>query len=562
MSPTLRDELTHRLREAARAGRTAATVVRDSGLLQALRLRGLYDFARGSRGASGGPSLVIRLHAANTPHKLALVDGDVRLTYRDLDARINRLANALRELGVGPGARVGIMMRNRHEYLEAQWAIMRLGALAVQIGYRLKAAEVAYILENSEPLALLFEGELADVVHAARAQAGLPRDQRGVIATDAAPGARRYEQVLASGSADLPAPPASGRRAAGGTGGVMIYTSGTTGRPKGAARDFRKTFHAPVTDFLAQVKFRHDDRHLVVCPLYHSAPPAFMALTYMFGGTCVLAQGSFDPERVLTLIERERITTSFMVPTLLGRLASLPAQTRRKYDTSSLRWLLSGAAPLPTDTARRVEEAFGPILYNFYGATETGMVTLAAPGEHTARPGMIGRVLHGNDVRLLDDAGQPVPPGQPGELYVKSTMLVPGYHRNRDATQKAMREGYFSVGDVGRVDADGYYYLADRKSDMVISGGVNIYPQEIEQHLHMHPAIAECAVIGVPDADWGESLKAFVVTREGARVSADELRSFCREGLADYKCPKVFEMIDALPRNPTGKVLKRELRLR
>jgi fatty-acyl-CoA synthase len=235
---------------------------------------------------------------------------------------------------------------------------------------------------------------------------------------------------------------------------------------------------------------------------------------------------------------------------------------REKYDPSSLRGLLSGAAPLPTETARRDEEAFGPILYNFYGATETGMVTLALPGEHTARPGTIGRKLDGNDIRLLDDAGNEVPPGQPGELYVKSTMIVPGYHKNREASQAATRDGYFSVGDVARVDADGYYYLADRKSDMVISAGVNIYPQEIEQLLYTHPAVADVAVIGVPDAEWGESLKAFVVAREGARVDVDDLRAFCRRGLADYKCPRVFEVIDELPRNPTGKVLKRELRQR
>jgi fatty-acyl-CoA synthase len=554
-----RDDLRQKLREVARFGRSAATVVRDSGLLPALRLRGLADFARGFRHARGGPSIVIRLHAANTPHKLALIDGDVRLSYRDLDARINRLASALAALGVGPGARVAIMMRNRHEFLEAQWAITRLGALAVQVGYRLKAGEVAYILDHSEPAAILFESELAEVVLAARAQTGWPKDPRGLIATGETPGARGYEAVLASGSDELPAAPGS----AGASGGVMIYTSGTTGRPKGATRDFRRALHAPAADFLAQVKFRHDDRHLVVCPLYHAAPPAIMALTYIFGGTGVLVPaGSFDAEQVLALIERERITTSFMVPTLLGRLAALPAEVRQKYDTSSLRWLLSGAAPLPTEIARRVEEAFGPILYNFYGATETGLVTLALPGEHTARPGTIGRALAGNQIRLLDDAGHEVAPGQPGELYVRSTMLVPGYHKNPEATRDATKDGFFSVGDVARVDADGYYYLADRKSDMVISAGVNIYPQEIEQHLYTHPAVADVAVIGIPDADWGESLKAFVVARAGASVSADELRAFCKRGLADYKCPRVFEMIDELPRNPTGKVLKRELRQR
>jgi fatty-acyl-CoA synthase len=288
----------------------------------------------------------------------------------------------------------------------------------------------------------------------------------------------------------------------------------------------------------------------------------FVAFTLGFGGTCVLQPGHFEPEKVLETIAHERITTAFMVPTQLGRLAGLPEAIRRRHDTTSLRWLVSGAAPLPTETARRVEEAFGPILWNFYGATETGMVTLAGPGEHTARPGTIGRALLGNDIRLLDDDGRPVPPGEPGELWVKSSMLVPGYHNNRDATQNAMKDGYFSVGDVARVDADGFYYLADRKADMVISGGVNIYPYEIEQHLHAHPAVADVAVVGAPDPEWGESLHAFVVVRDGHRVSPEALREHCRGGLADYKCPRVFDFVDALPRNPTGKVLKRELRAR
>jgi fatty-acyl-CoA synthase len=277
------------------------------------------------------------------------------------------------------------------------------------------------------------------------------------------------------------------------------------------------------------------------------------------GGTVILAE-HFEPEAFLETVARERATSAFLVPTMLGRLTALPDAVLRRHDVSSLRWLLSGAAPLPTETARRIEAHFGPILYNFYGATETGMVTLAGPGEHTARPGTIGRALMGNEIRLLGEDGREVPVGEVGEMFVKSTMLVGGYHGDADATRGAMKDGFFSVGDMARVDADGYYYLADRKHDMVISGGVNIYPQEIEQHLHNHPAILESAVIGVPDPDWGESLKAFVVLRPGARLELEELRTWCRSALADYKCPKHVQFVDALPRSPTGKVLKRELK--
>jgi fatty-acyl-CoA synthase len=221
---------------------------------------------------------------------------------------------------------------------------------------------------------------------------------------------------------------------------------------------------------------------------------------------------------------------------------------------------MSGAAPLPTDLARRVEDTWGPILYNFYGATETGLVTIAKPGEHTARPGTIGKMIGGNEIRLLDGDGREVPVGQVGELYVKNSMLMDGYHNNRAATQAASKDGFLSVGDLAWRDADGYYYLADRKTDMVISGGVNIYPWEIEQRLHEHPAVQEAAVVGVPDPEWGETLAAWVVLRDGMRATGEELAEHVRATLADYKRPRRWTFVDALPRTPTGKILKRELK--
>jgi fatty-acyl-CoA synthase len=249
-----------------------------------------------------------------------------------------------------------------------------------------------------------------------------------------------------------------------------------------------------------------------------------------------------------------------MVPTMLVRIANLPAETLAKYDTSSLRWVMSGAAPLATETARRFMDLFGPILWNFYGSTETGIVTLAGPHDHVSRPGTIGKRMRGNEIALLDDAGRPVPPGQIGELYARNSTLISGYHANDAATDAAQRDGYYTVGDMGRVDADGYYYLESRKHDMVISGGVNIYPREIEDLLHTHPAIVDAAVIGVPDPEWGETLRAFVVVRDGQRVSEADVIDYCRRELADYKRPRRVTFLAELPRNPTGKVLKRELR--
>jgi fatty-acyl-CoA synthase len=277
-------------------------------------------------------------------------------------------------------------------------------------------------------------------------------------------------------------------------------------------------------------------------------------------GATIVLMNHFDPEGALDVIQKERITCTLMVPTMLIRISNLPDATIRNYDTSSLRWVMSGAAPLTTETARRFMEKFGPVLWNFYGATETGLVTLAGPGDHVTRPGTIGKAMRGNSIRLLDDAGNAVKPGEIGELYARNPTMIAGYHRNADATQSSQREGHFSVGDLGRVDADGYYYLESRKHDMVISGGVNIYPREIEDHLHTHPAILEAAVVGVPDPEWGESLRAFVVVRDGEHVSEAEVIDFCRKGLADFKRPRKVTFVAELPRNPTGKILKRELR--
>jgi fatty-acyl-CoA synthase len=340
---------------------------------------------------------------------------------------------------------------------------------------------------------------------------------------------------------------------------VIVYTSGTTGKAKGAHRTWRQTGLEPVADMVLQIGARADDRHLVVCPLYHSAAPGFVVMMLSFGATIIL-MNQFDPAGAIDIIERERVTCTLMVPTMIVRLTNLPADPALRTRTASLRWVMSVAAPLTTEAARRFMDRFGPILWNFYGATETGLVTLAGPGDHLTRPGTIGRALRGNDIRLLDDAGHEVPDGQIGELYVRNDMLISGYHKNEDAMRSSQRRGSFTVGDLARRDPDGYYFLESRKHDMVISGGVNIYPREIEDHLHTHPAIADAAVIGVPDPEWGESLRAFIVVRDGHTVSADDVIAYCRAGLADYKRPRKVTFVAELPRNPTGKVLKRELR--
>jgi fatty-acyl-CoA synthase len=309
---------------------------------------------------------------------------------------------------------------------------------------------------------------------------------------------------------------------------------------------------------------RADDVHLAACPLYHSAAFAFVGLTGVLGGTTVLMD-EFHPEAFVDCVERYRVTTTTVVPTMLRRVLALGPAALDARDTTSLRAVFSGSAPLPAPLALEAMDRFGDILFNFYGATETGLVTLANPADLRAAPGTIGRVVPGNEVRLLDPQGKDVPEGQVGELYVRSTMLVAGYHDDPESTRASMRDGFFSVGDLARRDGEGRYFLEGRARDMIISGGVNVYPAEVEAVLEAHAGIAEAAVIGVDDAEWGERVRAFVVRAPGAEAAAlDEnaVRAWCRERLAGPKRPRDVIFVDALPRNPTGKVLKRELRER
>ena len=551
--------------------RLFAQAARSTNVVQPVRPSAIAEFVRGAARVPFGPHLAVMFHAAAHPDREALVEYDTadgsprRMTWGELDATINRLANALIARGAGGGSRVALMLPNGSEYLIAQQALARIGATAVQIGYRLKAAEIAYILSNAEPQATLVHAAFVDAMTAARAQAG---DRGGALivvgdppepASDVPRPAPRpapdaWDRALAAASPDLPP------RARGGDGGgVIVYTSGTTGKSKGAHRSYRQTGLEAVADMVVQIGVRADDRHLVVCPLYHSAAPAFVAMLMSLGGTIVL-MNHFDPAGALAIIARERVTCSLMVPTMIVRITNLPAEARPPDATASLRWVMSVAAPLSTEAARRFMAQFGPVLWNFYGATETGLVTLAGPGDHVTRPGTIGRALRGNEIRLLDDTGHDVPDGAIGELYVRNEMLISGYHQNAEATRESQRDGLFSVGDLARRDADGYYYLESRKHDMVISGGVNIYPREIEDHLLTHPAILDAAVIGVPDPEWGETLRAFIVVRDGHALSADDVIAYCRAGLADFKRPRQVSFVRELPRNPTGKVLKRELR--
>lgn len=549
----------NKLRWLAEEAKVVAQVARRTGVVHAMRPRALMLFARAAIETKFGPHLAVLYHALTQPDREAVVEYDTagvrRLTWGEFNATINRLCHALVARGIKGGDQVAVMLPNGIEYLIVQQAVARMGATSVQIGYRLKAAEIAYILQNAEPQVTLVHAMLLQVMRDAREIANV-HDPMMAVGGDSnyGPDVDDWDRALAAGSPDVPP-----RVRGGDGGGVIVYTSGTTGKPKGAKRSWKQTGIDSVADMMLQCGMHANDRHLVVCPLYHSAAPAFVAMMMALGATTVL-MNHFEPEAALQIIQAEKITCSMMVPTMLVRMCALRADVRAKYNVRSLRWVMSGAAPLSTETARQVLAQWGPVLFNFYGSTETGLVTIAGPHDHVARPGTIGKAMRGNQIRLLDEAGQAVPVGAIGELYACNSTLMGGYHRNEEATKSASRDGYYSVGDLGRVDADGYYYIESRKHDMVISGGVNIYPREIEDHLHTHPGVLEAAVIGIPDPEWGETLKAFIVRRDGSTITDTEVIEYCRTGLADYKRPRKVVFLAELPRNPTGKVVKRDLR--
>jgi len=421
----------------------------------------------------------------------------------------------------------------------------------VPINFHFRRDEIAYLLDDSSTKLVVSHGNHLPEIEPVLAD-------RACLVTGHPDGPRSYERALAGAS---PEPPPNAILRHGFN--VMIYTSGTTGRPKGVVHPTMdpEIGHQAQSMMAAMWGFTPDDVHLVVGPLYHTAPGGYGFLHLFLGATLVIMT-KFDAEEALRLIERHRVTTTHMVPVNFIRILDLPEVTRRRYDVSSLRRVLHAAAPCPEEVKRRIMEFFPrDSVWEYYGATE-GAGTVISPEEWLRKPGSVGKPWPTIEVKILDEAGGELPPGGVGLIYVSPMGGRAGfrYHNAAEKTDAAYRGKYFTVGDMGYLDEDGYLFISDRKIDMVISGGVNIYPREIEEALHHHPSVADVAVFGVPDDHWGEALKAVVERRKGARVGADELAAFCKEHLAAYKCPRSFDFVDELPRDPNGKVLKRKLR--
>jgi len=473
------------------------------------------------------------------PGRTALITSGRATTYRSLDQGANCVAQRLAALGVGHGDRVAVRMRNCAELFMVWNGCARLGALVVPVSYRLTAPEVAYIVGDSGAVVYLHDDQ----------------DQ-----TTVPPSTGALRAALTVNDESLWAgPPVLPREEFRGTPVMLMpYTSGTTGRPKGIRREpptpSREAPAWPVSEFWG---FRSDDVHLLCGPAYHTAPGMYAQMHLVEGATVVVMDG-FDAAECLRLIETHRVTNSHMVPANFIRILEIDWA---RHDVSSVRKILHAAAPCPVTVKRRIMEVFPPgSIWEYYGASE-GMATVISPEEWLGKPGSVGRPFPGVDIAILDESGAVLPPGEVGLVYITSRMGHGfEYHNDAEKTRKAWHGDMFTVGDLGRLDEDGYLFLADRRDDLVISGGVNIYPAEVEQCLAEHPDVVDAAVFGLPDERMGQRVHAVVEMRPGATRDPAALLAHLRPRLAEYKHPRSFEFVDRLPREPNGKVLKRRLR--
>ncbi len=532
--------------------RRAVRVALQSGILSQVSTRGAVRLLQLLPTQPLGPGIIHAFNAASFGDRECVVTADRTLTYDDFDGLINRLVHGLRARGVHRGQKLVFMTPNSWQYLLGFFAAIRGGFSAVHASYRLTATELEYIVTHADARAVLFGPECADV---AREVQRKHLEDTLWIATAAleqpAAGVRLLDDVIAGQPDSFP----PGRLRLLGAQNV-VYTSGTTGRPKGAVRNMGDMGIAEALGILDRMAFSAGERHLVVCPLYHSGAQAFAALHSGLGSTLVVA-AKFDPEQTLRILREQRIDSVFMVPTMIRQILDLPAPVLQRH-RPRLRCLISGAAPFPHALRQRAIRYFGNVLFDFYGTTENGWLTLVDSAEMLARPGTVGRAIAGAEIVIVDRSGHPLPPGEVGSITALSPMVIEGYHDDAKATRESRLGAKQISGDLGYLDEDGYLFLSGRSSDMIITGGVNAYPAEIEQVLALHPTVRDAAVAGLPDDKWGEVIAAFLVGPSAEDIP--DLEGFCRTRLAGFKVPRRWHFVDELPRNPTGKVLKRQLR--
>jgi acyl-CoA synthetase (AMP-forming)/AMP-acid ligase II len=506
-------------------------------------------------GAAGGCAV----SAARDPEGLAVVDERGALTFSELNARAERLAAALRaDHGVGPGRGLAVMCRNHRGFVEAMLTASRLGADLLLLNTDFPGPQLAQALAPHAPAAIVHDEEFGPAIDDALGDASPAARILAWHDDEPAAGVPTLERLAERGrtAPRPPAPPTPGR--------LVILSSGTTGAPKGAPREpSASAALGPLTTLLEQLKPRRGDPIVIGPPIFHGFGLAFLGLA-LFVGAPVILRRRFEPRWALEAVARHRATHLVGVPVMLQRMLALGGRgsesERARHDTSSLRAVASAGAPLAPDVATAFMDAFGDVLFNLYGSTETGFASWAGPADLRAAPGTVGRAPRGTTLKVLGDDGRELPPGEVGRVFVGSGLVFDGYS---GGGSREVVNGLMSIGDVGHLDAAGRLFVDGRDDDMILSGGENVYPQEVEDALAGHPRLADAAVIGVADPDFGQRLRAFVVRRsddgDGPPVTQEELAAYLRERLARYKLPREVVFLDAIPRNPTGKVLKRRL---
>lgn len=491
--------------------------------------------------AQRGPLLgtAFRLRAATHPSRIAVVDSQGSLTYAELNARMNRLAHVLHAEGIA-GGRLALLLPNCRELLEGFGAAAKLGVSPIPVNTRFHAEEVTRLLQKQNVKAVVVDAAFVDRV----------LDFPGTVLVRG----QEYESALAP----MPdtEPPHSNRDAP-----LVIHTSGTTGHPKGAERTFDAADPSSVVGFCARVPIAPGDAVVVPAPLFHALGFFGTGVAVAVAGTQVLME-RFDPQDFVSLASAHAAAGAALVPVMLKRILDLDPEILDRHDLGCLRYLVVSGAALPPALADRARQAFGPVVRNLYGSTEAGWVSVAADADMEAHPGTVGRPLPGVDLRIVRDDGTDAGTGEIGEIAVASGVLFAGYTEDAESGAVSEPDDLYEMGDLGYVDDDGYLYVADRKDDMVVTGGENVYPAEVERVLEEAPGVADVAVVGVPDEEYGSVLVAFAVNdaAQADTSTADGLKAYCREHLANYKVPKAIWFIDALPYTGSGKVLRRVLR--
>lgn len=487
----------------------------------------------------------LRRNAYKYPVKVALKDSTRQVTYRELNERVNRLAHGLLAGGIRKGDAAALLVGNRIEHLEVLFALGKIGALAIPLDVKWRALEIASTLSSLQPAALFLEKDCLPEFSAAKGQKGLGSIMTFVV------GDESFDGLLEGSSTDDP-----DIEVKEGDPFVVMITSGTTGFPKACVTNHRTYVFHCVNNAIEKGLGAHDTS-LLSSPIYFSHGRSFTLGTLYFGGT-VIIQPRFDPVEVLETIQREKVTYLGAVPTMCERLLQAPGV--EKYDTSSLRCLSITGGKVHPPVLEKLRQLITPNIYRTYASTDSGQMAISKPADMERKPLSAGRPVWCAELRIMDDQGKALPVGEVGEIVSNSPLATQGYYRNQEATDAAFRDGWFHTGDLGYFDEEGYLYVVGRKKEMVKSGGISVYPLEIETVLYHHPEVLEAAVIGLPDPQWGEAVKALVVLKEGADVRKEELIQFCKQRLASYKVPKSVEIVHSLPHTELGKVAKEKLK--